>query len=114
MFTGKVELNAMLNAPVYEGHKRGKNWMAAIQLDPAAPGGIGRNFYPSAKGDYYYIIKGLEINTPVEFGADYISGGGNRTRRRWYGVVRTLTDSQIEIEQFPTARAAVEAGRTQE
>ena len=39
-FVGKIEDGAMVEAPIYEAHSRGKNWMATIEADPAAPGGL--------------------------------------------------------------------------
>lgn len=40
-----------------------------------------------------------------------ISGGGNRSRKRWYGVVRSVTDSEITIEQYETSAEAIRAAR---
>lgn len=112
IYTAPVRDGAMLSAPVYEGHKRGKNWMATIAPDPAAPGGVARTFVPRGRGEYYYIVSADLVGQPVEFGADYISGGGNRSRSRWYGVVRALTSEVIRIEHYETAAQAIAASRT--
>jgi len=111
-FVGKIEDGAMVEAPVYETHKRGKNWMATIAPDPAAPGGVARTFVPRGRGKYYYIVSADLVGQPVEVGADYISSGGKRSRNRWYGVVRALTSEEIRIEHYETAAQAIAASRT--
>ncbi|GEM_PF-4210589 len=98
----KVEMGAMVEVPIYEGHKRGKNWMAVIQPDPNSPGGLRRDFQQTAKGKYYYMINGLKIGDPVEFGADYYTGGGKKHSKRWYGIVRDIGEDYIEIRQCKT------------
>jgi len=112
IYTAPVSDGAMLSAPVYEGHKRGKNWMAIITPDPAAPGGVARTFVPRGRGEYYYIVSTDLVGQPVEFGADYFSAGGKRYPKRWYGVVRALTGEEIRIEQYETAAQAIAATRT--
>ncbi|MFW6156940.1 MAG: hypothetical protein ACOC7J_06455, partial [Armatimonadota bacterium] len=67
-----VEEGALTEVPIYEGHRRGKNWFARIAKDPTAPGGLSREFADRAKGRYYYVIpEWATPGTPVEFGADY-------------------------------------------
>jgi hypothetical protein len=112
IYTAPVRDGAMISAPVYEGHKRGKNWMATIAPDPAAPGGLARTFVPRGRGEYYYIVSTDLVGQPVEFGADYFSAGGKRHPKRWYGVVRALTGEEIRIEQYETAAQAIAATRT--
>ena len=111
IYTAPVRDGAMLSAPVYEGHKRGKNWMATIAPDPTAPGGVARTFVPRGRGEYYYIVSADLVGQPVEF-ADYFSAGGKRHPKRWYGVVRSVTDSEITIEECETSAAAIAAART--
>jgi hypothetical protein len=92
-----VELGALKEVPVYESHKRGKNWLAVIEKDPTAPGGLKRSFQPSAKGEYHYMINGLSRNDVVEFGADYYTSNGGKRTARWYGVVTDVTEDHIAI-----------------
>jgi hypothetical protein len=106
----QIEQGALREVPIYESHRRGKNWAATITIDHAAPGGVRRAFWPRAKGEYYYHVPaGTEIGAPVEFGADYTRSGGNRRRTRWYGVVRSITEAAIAIEEYPDARTACQA-----
>lgn len=109
--TYKIEDGAMVEVPVYETHSRGKNWMATIEADPSAPGGLAREFVKTGRGRYYYIVDASLVGKAVEIAGDYISGGGNRSHRRWYGVVRSVTDSEITIEQFETPSLAIKAAR---
>ncbi|MDD3934466.1 MAG: hypothetical protein PHP55_11450 [Methanoculleus sp.] len=109
--TYKIEDGAMVEVPVYETHSRGKNWMATIEADPSAPGGLAREFVKTGRGRYYYIVDASLVGKAVEIAGDYISGGGNRSHRRWYGVVRGVTDSEITIEQFETPSLAIKAAR---
>jgi len=109
-FTIGIECHALVGAPIWEKHKRGKNWSAIIAIDPSAPGGLARTFLTRAHGDFYYIVPpNLAVHTPLEFGADYYSGRGRPSRRRWYGVVRSITPSTLTLEQYETARDAIKA-----
>lgn len=105
--TYPVEHGALVSAPIYNDHKRGKNWLAVIAPDPMAPGGLGRKFQPQARGRYLYMIDGLKVGDAVEFGADHYSGSGNKTPYRWYGVVRSITEESVEFEEFPTSAKAI-------
>ena len=108
--TLSVELNALTECPCYESHKRGKNWAATIRLDPASPGGLSRDFWPRAHGEYYYLLpKSLRVGDAVEFGADYYSSGGRKNANRWYGVVRAISDAEITLEKHGTGKDACKA-----
>lgn len=111
-YIGKVEDGAMVEAPVYESHARGKNWMATIEADPAAPGGLAREFVKNGRGRYFYLVNASLIGKAVEIAADYTSSGGKRHPKRWYGVVRNVTDSEIVIDGFATADEAIKAARS--
>jgi hypothetical protein len=106
--TLEVELEALVEVPVWESHRRGRNWAATISPDPRAPGGLARDFWPKARGRYYYLVPALEPPVPVEFGADYYSGSGHLYRRsRWYGVVLAATPDRLYLEPAASALKAV-------
>ena len=108
----RVELRALLDCPVWEKHSRGKNWCASISKNPQAIGGIGREFWEKARGDYYYMVPtGLKPGTPLEFGADYHSSGGRKTPKRFFCVVESITESSLNVKSYPTAREAIEAAK---
>lgn len=108
----EIEANALKKAPVWEDHKRGKNWFAKIAVDPTAPGGLRRDFASKARGDFTYLVPSwMKAGTPVEFGADYYSGSGRKHADRWYGVVKSVSDAAVEFEEFETARDAIAAAK---
>lgn len=107
-YVAPIECGAMTDAPVYEGHKRGRNWMAIISANPTAPGGLERQFVPRAHGKYFYPIEGLAAGQAVEFGADYYSAGGRKHPSRWYGVIVRISADQIEIAPCESGDAALE------
>lgn len=102
----KIENGALVEVPIYETHRRGKNWLAKIQKDPKSPGGLKREFMENAKGSYYYLINGLSVGDVVEFGADYYTVSGKKGANRVYGIIRLLTDNELELEQFNTPNEA--------
>lgn len=107
----KIEEGALLEVPCYESHSRGKNWFAVIGLSPSSPGGISREFQPKARGEYYYMVDGLSAGQAVEFGADYYTTSGRPNRKRFYGVITSLTPDCLEVEEYETARQAVKAAK---
>ena len=102
-----VEMGALTEVPVYESHGRGKNWLAKITTDPNSPGGIAREFVPKAKGEFFYLIEGLEESIAVEFGADYYSSSGKKNPKRYYGVIIKVETDGIEIEEKNTTKEAI-------
>ncbi len=109
--TYKTENGAMTEVPCYETHRRGRNWMAIISPDPSAPGGLAREFVDRGRGKYYYLVDETLVDQPIEIAADYFSTGGNRSPKRWYGVVRSLTDSEITIQHYETSDEAIAAAQ---
>jgi hypothetical protein len=109
LITLPVEHGALREVPpgCFESHSRGKNWLATIQIDPRAPGGLARVFQPRGYGDFYYLTEGLLAGTAVEFGADYYSGGGHKRPNRWYGVVLEVRSDAVVLQKIETAREAV-------
>jgi hypothetical protein len=103
-----VDHRALREAPVYETHKRGRNWMAQIGIDPTCPGGLSRQFAHRARGDYLYLIEDwMQPHVAVEFGADYYTGGGKRHPVRWYGVICEVNEEVMKVEECGTAVEAV-------
>jgi hypothetical protein len=106
IFVAKVENSALLDAPVYESHSRGKNWLAVITCDPTSPGGYARKFCKAGRGVYYYIVDQSIVGRAVEFGGDYYSGSGHKHVNRFYGIVISLTDTEIRVQKYDTGRQA--------
>jgi hypothetical protein len=102
-----VANGALLEAPAFESHYRGSNWLAVIDIDGSAPGGLSRRFLNRGKGECLYLIEQLALFDAVEFGADYTTSMGNKQRYRWYGVVVAKTDSEIHVEEASSGAKAV-------
>ncbi len=106
----EIEDGALTQVPMWQTHKRGRNWFAAIASDPKSPGGLARTFAEKAKGASYYIVPDLAPGIPVEFGADYYSARGNPDRERWYGYVKSLDDQRLILHKCATAKQAITEG----
>lgn len=102
-----VANGALLQAPVWEQHIRGQNWMAIIDVEASSPGGLGRRFMNRGRGECLYDIEQVGLFDPVEFGADYTTSVGNKKRLRWYGVVVGKTEGALNIEQCESGATAV-------
>jgi len=99
IITLPIEHGALTEVPVYEDHKRGKNWLATIQIDPKSPGGLARVFIDRARGDsFFYIVDSwAEPGVAVEFGADYYTGSYRKNSCRWYGVIANVTADTLTL-----------------
>jgi hypothetical protein len=104
----KVELGAMVEVPIYENHKRGKNWCAIITKDPKSPGGLYREFLERAHLPYYYFVEGVKVGDVLEFGADYYTQSRNKSPNRLYAVVTAITSTEIQLEEFTNVKEAFE------
>src|SRR5262249_14392556 len=114
----RIEEGALATVPpnCWESHKRGKNWFARIEINPAKPGGLERDFHAKAHGAYYYLLPTLAAGDAVEFGADYYSGGGRKSPTRWYGYyVRTIAATEtapayLVLRECASGKDAVKQG----
>jgi hypothetical protein len=123
MASGEIDLEiedgALTEVPAgcWENHKRGRNWMATITVNPASPGGLDRDFSSKAKGSSYYLIPSLSPGDAIEFGADYYSGSGRKNGNRWYGyVVRIIPETgdsvgSLILREIAGGKTAVKAGQ---
>jgi hypothetical protein len=101
----QVESGALIQAPIWESRRGGRNWLAVISPNPRAPGGLDRRFLDRGRGEYLYLLnRDLRRGRPVEFGADL-----GHDRNRWYGLVLSVSDSEVTLEHHRTARAACTA-----
>lgn len=105
----KVFMGALQEVPIYEEHKRGKNWLSVVSPDPTQPGGLKRERVPYAHGDYFYMVNGLRPGDVLEFGADYFTTGGKRIPRRLYAIVSAITDTELILDLFKSPQEAFEA-----
>lgn len=98
---------ALLEAPIFETHTRGSNWLALIDIDAGCPGGLERRFVNRGKGECLYVVEQIGLFDAVEFAADYTTGYGTKRRDRWYGVVTAKTDDFLQVEKAGSGAKAV-------
>jgi len=106
---------ALLEAPIYEKHYRGSNWLAVIDVDGTCPGGLSRKFLPYAKGDCIYMIEQVRLFDALEFAADYTTSVGKKKPSRCYVVVMAITPTEMMLQEYETgaeACLAAQAART--
>jgi hypothetical protein len=106
-----VSDHALMGVPVWESHKRGKNWMAEISVNHTKPGGLERVFFEKAKGEACYVLaEDLAPGVALEFGADYYSGGGRRSSKRWYGYVVRIEPDALVLHKCESGPGACKEG----
>ena len=101
---------ALVEAPCYEKHARGKNWMAKIHPNATAPGGWDRAFAPMARGkDLLYIVQDVFPGDVLEFAADYVTSLGKRHTQRVYACVMSRDEEALRIAKFASPVQAWQA-----
>ena len=103
--------NALCQAPIWNEHRRAKNWAAVIDIDGTAPGGLSRRFLPYGRGPVFYLVEQVALFDALEFAADQLSYSGNKTPNRWFGVVVERTDDFFTLEPFESAMEAIAASK---
>lgn len=101
----RVLNRGLVEVPIHNPAKRARNWCATVKADPNAPGGMTRRFWESGRGEFFHYIlpEGLDRLDVIEFGADAVSYGGNRTPNRLYGVVGACTETELVLAAVATA-----------
>ena len=97
----------IIESPVYDPHKRAKNWCAILNGENSVK--CIRIFVKmrGSKIDCSLFKEGMAI----EIGGDYISGGGVRHPDRRFYTVKSISGESIETEQHNTLAAAMKARR---
>jgi hypothetical protein len=105
----RVSNRGLLDVLIYLRHRRAKNWVAIVAIDPTAPGGLSRIFFEYARrnGPAKYIVpERLEVGNILEFGADYVTSFGRTKPDRIYAFVTGVTNEAIGVHPYPTYEAA--------
>jgi len=82
----------------YESHRRGKNWVATVNKNLKAPGGLERQFWRKGTGIYYVIPTELSVGDYIEFGGDYYSTSGRPARNREYYLIRAIGGGCLNLK----------------
>lgn len=106
----KIEDGYIVEGPAYTDHRRGKNWLATIESDPTAPGGLKRSFIPRGNGKYMYRSD-LDVGDVYEVGADYYTSSGRKDSRREYGVIVENRGGSVKALRFKSSDDAIKFSR---
>lgn len=79
----------------YESHRRGKNWIAYVRPNRAAPGGLDREFWKHGSGAWFLMPRKAKPGDIIEMGGDYYTARGNARRDRRYVMVVRVDDGVI-------------------
>jgi hypothetical protein len=102
---------ALLEAPVWEEHRRSSNWAAVIGIDAGMPGGLSRRFIDKGRGVCKYIAEQIGVFDAMEFAGDYFTWAKEKRPNRWYGVVTSITNDHIVLVQCKDGLAAIIAAK---
>lgn len=83
----------------YEDHRRGTNYIATVQFAPSQPGGLSREFWAKGSGSFRAVPDNLEIGDFIEVAHDYTSGCGNRSRKRDYYRIVSVSEGELEFTE---------------
>lgn len=102
----KVEGESIEN-PIFEGHRRGKNWVAVLTGKNAA--NMERRFLKSHGATV--DLTGVGVGSALEVGGDYISARGIRYPDRRYWRVTDLDETTMAVEVYASAAKLLKAVR---
>jgi len=95
----------IIDSPHYESHYRGRNWACKIS---------GKNSVNFKRENLQrrgasVSVENVIIGDALEFGGDYISGGGSRTPDRGYYLVKEVLTDGIICESYETIAKLLKA-----
>lgn len=96
-----------IESPIYEGHKRGRNWSA--RLDGKNGARPERACLPM-RGEII-DISGLEAGNAFAIAGDYVSSGGTLRPDRLWAVVTGKTEEILSLDVYETEARAISAAR---
>jgi hypothetical protein len=98
----------LIEVPLWDDSRKSKKWAAIVEVDPAAPGGFDRKWFPFGRGPVrYFVPPGLRPGMAVEFAADTVGWQGRRDEVRWHGYVMEVTDTYVLMQPCKDALTAV-------
>lgn len=81
---------------VYETHNRGKNWVAVVEADRNAPGGLARDFLGRGRGEKVEADE-IEAGDQLEVAGDYYTMKGRKSPSRSYVRVLAVEDDRMLV-----------------
>lgn len=82
--------------PVYDDHRRARNWVAIVESDKREPGGLRRTFLKKASGRRVHASE-IQEGHWLEFAGDRLSASGNRYEDRAYCRVLSITNTKLVV-----------------
>lgn len=105
--TLRIVNRGLIDVLLWLDHPRARNWLAVVNVDPTAPGGLSRAFFGRGRGPSRYVVpESLAAGMILEFAADYVTYAGRKVPDRRYAVVTGLTAEAMTIHPYPTFEAA--------
>lgn len=97
--------DGLFSPPIFNDKPGAKNWAAITVPSFTAHGGDAKRFLNGPDIENSLLpIDDLIIGEAIEFAADGIDvgpkGGKRKFQKRWFGVVRSVSPTEVEIEQF--------------
>jgi hypothetical protein len=86
---------------------RVKNWIAVVEKDYSAPGGLRREFFKRGPLDRFFVPAEMNPGQWLEFGGDRVSGSGKRKHKRAYREVVAAHGNELVLKPI----AVTEVGR---
>ena len=99
-----VEFGAF-NNPIFENHKRGRNWAAEVTGKNAA--NCDKRFLK--KRGAIIDLEGIAPGAVIEIAGDYTTARGGFRPDRRYWLVRSLSETEMKVEEWPSLAKAMKA-----
>ena len=100
---------SVIESPVYESHKRGKNWFAVLEGKNSVDMSMS---FQKMRGKLCSCVN-LKPGMAVEFGGDYISTGGYRQPDRKIYVIESIDEKGVHCTPYETRAKAMKARFTE-
>jgi hypothetical protein len=91
----------VIDPPVWNDFfPQARNWLAVVEEDAQAPGGVARIWCPRGRGKFRYNVRGLREGDLIEFGADAVMGSGRRVVHRWCGEIVQVNERVLRCRHY--------------
>lgn len=105
----------VFQAPEWESRQCSIEWAAVLQ--PGRDGYVRKGvFLKPADEENWFLVRDLFVDAVIEFAADTIQrgprGGKHKVSNRWYGVVRQITETFVEVDSYAEEHQAILATQT--
>lgn len=96
-----------IESPIFEGHKRGRNWSARLD---GKNGARPERAYLAMRGEIIDITD-IETGNAFAIAGDYVTSCGNFRPDRIWAVVTGKTEETLSLDVYATEARAISAAR---